>query len=234
MRIENDNLIAIAYKAGFCGSLLYYILALSPEVKKAKRFRQISFYDSTAHWGSENWFKNLHSFKDAENVREEDWNSYQTSESIAALAETNKVIFRSHPNVVYNLQFIENLKVIYITHSNNLLCERWAYEKIIKPDFENFITQTCQFVFKTSRISKINNVLKRHFILTNVNHDVRSLVECKEIYGDSLFNVHLDKILDKDFYHYEKLCDFLEITPIEEDFFETILTEYNDKQWKRF
>ena len=53
MFLPKNNLVAIAYKTGYCGSLIYILAALSPEVNKFKSLDQILFSDSTAHKNNE-------------------------------------------------------------------------------------------------------------------------------------------------------------------------------------
>ena len=234
--VRHDNLVAIAYKTGFCGSLLYYLLAHSNEVEQYQPLPSPTFSDGTSHEGTEFWFKNLHDYEEGITVRENLWSTYQTPESIKALQNSSKlVIFRCHPNIAYKLHFISNLKILFVTHNDPLLCERWAYEKVYKPAGEQFFLKTFKNFFKTQKTPKeISNIIKRRFLINNIRHDVVSLEKCKSLFQENLFNIKLEKILSKDYHHYVDICRFLNITPIQSDFFNLIINNYWSKQWKRF
>ena len=234
--IEHDNLVAIAYKTGFCGSLIYYILAHSPEVKQYQPLPDPTFNDGTSHDGTEYWFKDLHNFQDSLTVSEERWDSYQTDESREALQDKDKLIFfRCHPTIAYKLDFINKLKVLFLTHDNPILCERWAYEKVYKPLGENHFNEIFKKVFNKDKApEKIKSVLKRQFLIDNIRHEIVSAKKCYEKYKENFFNVKLEKILSNDYSHYNELCNFLNISAISNNEFDQIINNYNKKQWKRF
>lgn len=234
--INYNNLVAIAYKTGFCGSLIYYLVAHSPTVAKYQPLAHPSFNDGTAHEGTEFWFNNLHDYYNSLTVSEELWESYLTDESKKALSDKDKlVVFRCHPNTAYKLNFVQNLKVLFVTHSDPLVCERWAYEKVYKPAGEQFFFEAFEKFFKTKNSpKKINNILKRRFLINNIHHDLVSLEKCMDLYGKNLFNIKLEKILNKDYHHYCDICKFLNIIPMLKNSFDLIIYNYCSKQWKRF
>jgi hypothetical protein len=231
----NDNLVAVAYKTGFCGSLMYYLLAHSPEVAKYQQLTESTFPNGTSHDNQEIWFNDLHDYQDSLTVAEDRWPQYQTNRGKAAMASDQLVVFRCHPNTAFKLDFLKNLKVLYMTHSNALLCERWAYEKVYKPLGEEHYKQNFRQLFKTNKVpEQISNTLKRQFIINNLRHDIRTFNECKQLYQDKIFQVKLEQLLGQDYAHYVEVSSFLKITPIEQQQFEYIIQHYNSKQWKRF
>ena len=231
----NNNLVAIAYKAGFCGSLLYYLLVQSPEVAVYKRAPKLNFRNGTCHEDTEEWFNNLHDYRDSLVVSEDRWAEYLTEPAKSALASEKLVTFKCHPNIAYQMTFVRGLRVLYITHSNPLLSERWCYEKLFKPMGEKHYKTVFKKIFKSNTIpNRINNMLKRKFLITNINHDVRTIEECKKKFNNDLFQVKLEKLLKKDFEHYSEICNFLNITEMNDSLFYKIIDTYNDSQWKRF
>lgn len=231
----NNNLVVIAYKAGFCGSLMYYLLAHSPEVEQYDQLRPPIFSNGTAHANAERWFNDLHDYQHSVSLSEDKWPTYQTEKSIRALQGTKLVIFRGHPNIAYKLNFIKNLKVVYMTANNPLQFERWIYEKEFKSRGEEYFQTAFKEFFKTNRCpDKISNILKRQFLINNIHHDVKSFDECQELYKDNIFRIRIEKLLNKNYLHYVNVCKFLNISPMAEEQFATIIERYNSKQWKRF
>lgn len=230
MLVPNNNLVTIAYKTGYCGTLVYNILALSPEVQPYQPINKISFDDGTAHANSEYWFNGLHDYDDSLSISESDWESYQTTESRWALSEKKLVTFRCHPNIAMKLSFIENLKIIYLTHANKYIPERWAYEKIYKPQGDKYFQNDLKKILKTTKTIPINDIIKRDILIRNLNHDVVPI----ENFLKNCFEFKIELLLSKDYQHYLGLCEFLEITPINNNDLTSIIDYYNSKQWKRF
>ena len=71
MLIPNNNLVAVAYKAGYCGSLIYTLAALSAEVLQYESITKTDFSDGTAHDFVESWFNHLHDYQDSLAVSED-------------------------------------------------------------------------------------------------------------------------------------------------------------------
>lgn len=233
MLIPNNNLVAIAYKTGYCGSLVYILFALSPEVQQYDTIETLSFDDSTAHHYSEKWFNDLHDYNDGLDVSEDKWNSYLTDKSRLALEKEKLILFRCHPNVALNLSFIENLKVLYLTHKNRYIPERWAYEKLYKSNNE-YYQQSLQNIYKSKKTFLLNNLIKRDILVRNLNHHVTSYENCLKVFKTNVHQIKIDKILGCDYDEYTNACDFLKITKINESQFLDIINKYNSKQWKRF
>ncbi len=239
MIIPNNNLVAIAYKTGFCGSLMYYILAHSKETAKYTKLPPPEFSDGTSHWGVELWFakphNELHHYHDSFSISEHDWASYQSAKSIKALNSKKLVLFRCHPNVAYCLRFIENLKVLYISSKVPIQFERWGYQKEFLPLGEQWFIREFKKYFKTTKVpSVIDARLKRKFIVKYLNHQSTSFETLQETFKQNFFNLEIDKILNQDYNFYLSLCDFLQISPIKEKKFNLIISNYLKKQWKRF
>lgn len=233
--IPNNNLVAIAYKAGYCGSLMYILLSLSPEVAKFVPIGDLTFSDGTAHEYTEQWFNNLHDYTDSLTITEKNWPSYLTDSSIDALASKKLVIFRCHPNSAYKLsQFIKNFRVIYMTHENPYVCERWIYEKQFKKHLNSFIKKSIGQIFKQPFDKEIDNRLIRHILIRNFNHKIMSIDECKHQLKENLHQLRIEKLLNYDYEVYINVCKFLNITPIDHETFVSIIKKYNNKQWKRF
>lgn len=231
MKVPNNNLVAISYKTGYCGSLVYTIASLSPEVQAYKELTDITFRDSTSHENGEGWFNNLHKYEDSLSLDESTWADCYTPKSIEALDKKELVLFRCHPNVAYKLQFIENLRIIHLTHSNMYIPERWSYEKTIKT--RNFYEDEAQRLFKTTAPAS-SNCVKRELLIRHVFHDIKSTVDLKTTFGSRMHEVKLEKLLAVDTSEYQRLCDFLKLTPIPTKLFGEIINLYNKKQWKRF
>jgi hypothetical protein len=214
---------------------MYYLLAHSSEVEQYEPLVPPTFSNGTAHASAEQWFKNLHDYQHSVTLSEDKWSTYQTEKSIQALQGTKLVIFRCHPNSAYKLNFIKNLKVVYMTADNPLQFERWIYEKEFKSRGEEHFQTAFKNFFKTDKCpGKISNILKRQFLINNINHDLKSFDECREIYKDNIFRIAIEKLLNKDYLHYVDVCKFLNISPMAEEQFATIIEQYNSKQWKRF
>lgn len=234
MLIPNNNLVFIAYKTGYCGSLVYALLALSPEVQKFREFCDLKFDDGTAHEVEEKWMPELHDYADSLNFMPEKWDSYLTPEIKKALLNQKLIVARCHPNTAYKLSFIENLKVVYIVTKNKYKFERWAYEKVYKAQQDNFYIENLQRILKSDRVGKVNNIIKRNMLLQNFNHDIKSYHECANVLNIKPHKFDIDQLLDKNYNTYLDLCEYLKITPIGNNKFTTIIEKYNSKQWKRF
>jgi hypothetical protein len=234
MRLPKNNLVAIAYKTGYCGSLIYVLLSLSPEVAQFAPFDNPSFDDGTAHSVNEQWFNNLHDYRDSLSVSEDQWPSYVPEKTQQALQEDKLILFRCHPNTAFNLKFIDNLKVLYLTHKNKYIPERWAYEKVYKSQGDQFYQQDLKKLFGTKKTLKISNQLKRMQLIKNLNHNLVSWQELKDQMKTMPYLVEIDQLLNKNFNAYKNLCAYLNITPMQENKFYNLIDKYNGKQWKRF
>jgi hypothetical protein len=233
MLIPNNNLVAIAYKTGYCGSLMYILFGLSPEVQQYHAIGNLTFENATAHEYNEAWFNNLHDYNHSLTISEDKWNSYLTDKSRVALEKQELILFRCHPNIALKLSFIENLKVLYLTHKNRYIPERWAYEKLYKFD-DNYDQRTLQKIYRSNKIFPINNIVRRDTLVRNLNHHVESYENCLEVFKDQLHEIKIDKILDCNYREYVNSCKFLKITAIPKLQFLNIINTYNSKQWKRF
>ena len=235
IELTHDNLVAIAYKTGYCGSLIYALTSLSPEVQQYRPFSQLSFADGTAHEAEEKWFNNLHDYPDSLTVSEDKWESYVPELTKQALEKNNKlVLFRCHPNIAYKLSFIKNLKVLYVTHKNKYVPERWAYEKVYKPQGDAYYQRDLSRLLGTQSAVKINNRIKRKLIVNNLNHDVVSWEEVSQQMKTAPYCLNVDQILEKNVDCYKNMCAYLNITPISTNEFLEIINKYNSKQWTRF
>ena len=234
MILPKNNLVAIAYKTGYCGSLIYALTAMSPEVAKYKPFDKLTFNDSTAHEAKENWFNNLHDYNDSLGINEKDWPSHVPPETQAALQNDQLILFRCHPNTAHKLSFIENLRVLYLTHKNKYIPERWAYEKVYKPQSETFYQKNLQKLLDTQKTVTITNQLKRIQLIKNLNHHVVTWEQIVDRMQTSPYLVEIDQILEKNYSCYTDLCSYLQITPLAQDAFQELINRYNSKQWKRF
>lgn len=238
MKVPNNNLVAIAYKTGYCGSLMYTLFALSPEVQHYSpgnkfTFNNLKFNNSTSHNYSEMWFNKLHSHDDSLDVSEDKWEDYLTNESRQALKKTGLILFRCHPNTVSKLSFIDSLKVVYLTHKDRYIPERWAYEKCYKFD-DKFYQRSIQKRLNSSKTLRLTNVVKRDILVKNLNHHVDSYESLSETYIDRIHQIKIEQILDCNYEEYFNACVFLKITAMPKSHFLTIINTYNSKQWKRF
>lgn len=235
MLIPNNNLVAVAYKAGYCGSLIYTLAALSAEVLQYESITKTDFSNGTAHDFVESWFNNLHDYQDSLTVSEDKWQSYLTERSTQALAGDRLVLFRCHPNVAYNLCFIKNLRVLYLTHHNPYIPERWAYEKVINQEDQDFYRQSVTGLLGNNYDSdKIDQRIKRLVIIKNLNHHVYSIDELTQVLQVAPYPVQVDQILEGNYSEYTGMCEYLGITAIPTVEFTDIINQYNSKQWKRF
>jgi hypothetical protein len=234
IKLTHDNLVAIAYKTGYCGSLIYALISLSPEVQQFVPFDQLSFNDGTAHEASEQWFNKLHDYTDSLTVSESQWNSYVTPRTQQALLDPRLILFRCHPNTAVKLSFIENLRVLYLTHKNKHVSERWAYEKVYKPMGEQFYQRDLHRLIGSKKPIKISNQIKRKLLIKNLNHDLITWDELKNQMTITPYHVQVDQLLEKNFDTYTELCKYLHITPLSQHKFTDIINRYNSKQWKRF
>jgi hypothetical protein len=235
IRIIHDNLVAIAYKTGYCGSLIYALSSLSPEVQPYRPFDQLLFADGTAHEAQEKWFNNLHDYSDSLTVSEDKWQSYVPKSTKQALEKNKKlVLFRCHPNIACKLSFIENLKVLYVTHKNKYVTERWAYEKIYKPHGDAWYQRNLSQLLGAPSTVKIDNRIKRKLLINNFNHNVVTWSDVLEKMQLTPYCVNVDQLLEKKFDSYTNMCVYLNITPISENKFTELIDKYNSKQWTRF
>jgi hypothetical protein len=234
MFVPKNNLVAIAYKTGYCGSLIYALAALSPEVAQFVPFDEPTFDDGTAHSVQEEWFCNLHDYQDSLTVCQEAWDSYVPESTHKVLQEDKLILFRCHPNTAVKLNFIESLRVLYITHKNKYVPERWAYEKVYKPQGDNLYQRDLDKLFGTQKHRSISNQIKRTLLIKNVNHDVVGWTQVKNQMKIQPHLVQIDQLLDKNYSAYKDLSSYLAITPIAEDKFCRLIDQYNSKQWKRF
>ena len=235
IEIPNNNLVAIAYKTGYCGSLMYILLALSPEVAKFLPVGDLTFSDGTAHEYTEQWFNNLHDFNDSLNVSEKKWQQYLTPAAESALSSTQTVVFRCHPVTAFKLgSFVKNLRVLYMTHQDRYVCERWHYEKRIKKHFNSFFKRSLEQIIKQPFNKEVNDQLRREVLIRNYENTGISVEECKERFKNMLYQIRLEKLLAYDYEVYNGVCEFLRITPIDRTLFVDIIKKYNSKQWKRF
>jgi hypothetical protein len=234
MRLPKDNLVAIAYKTGYCGSLVYALLAMSPEVAQFVAFDEPTFNDGTAHSVQEQWFRNLHDYRDSLTVCEQNWNSYVPETTWQALQKDQLILFRCHPNTAVKLNFIENLRVIYVTHRNKYIPERWAYEKVYKPQGDKLYQQDLDRLFDTKKSIPVSNQIKRNLLIKNVNHHVVEWKQVKKQMKTASYLLPVDQLLDKDYSIYTDLCKYLTLSPMTQDKFDYLINQYNSKQWKRF
>jgi hypothetical protein len=235
MLIPNNNLVAIAYKAGYCGSLIYTLAALSAEVQQYESITKTDFSDGTAHDFGESWFNHLHDYQDSLTVSKDKWQSYLTERSTQALAGDKLVLFRCHPNVVHNLCFVENMRVLYLTHSNHYIPERWAYEKLINQEDQNFYHRSVTGLLGNNYNSdRIDQRIKRLVIIKNLNHHVYSFNELEQVLQVPPHQVQVDQILESNYNEYVGMCEYLGISLIPQQQFLEIIEQYNSKQWKRF
>lgn len=237
----NNNLVAIAYKTGYCGSLIYTLFALSPEVRQYCPIDKLTFDDSTAHEYEESWFNKLHRYDDGLDVFENRWESlipirlesYLTDEVREALKNKELILFRCHPNTILKLSFIKNLKVLYVTHCNRYIPERWAYEKVYKHS-DSFYQDSLQKLYNSSKNFVLTDVIKRNILIRNLNHNIESYENLHKILSDRTHQIKIDRILNYEYEEYLDACKFLQISPIPESQFLQIIETYNSKQWKRF
>lgn len=234
IKLTHDNLVAIAYKTGYCGSLVYALSALSPEVQQFVPFDQLLFNNGTAHEASEQWFNKLHDYTDSLTVSESHWDCYVTPRTQQALQDPRLILFRCHPNTAFKLSFIENLRVLYLTHKNKYVPERWAYEKVYNPLGEQFYQQDLQRLTGSQKSIKISNQIKRKLLIKNLNHDMVSWNQLVDQMPVRPYLVEVDKLLEKNIQAYNGLCEYLNITPLSQTQFTDIIDRYNSKQWKRF
>jgi hypothetical protein len=234
MLLPKNNLVAIAYKTGYCGSLIYILAALSSEVNQFLPLDQILFSDSTAHENNETWFCGLHNYQDSLIIDQENWNSYVPENTKQALLDDKLILFRCHPNIAYKLSFIENLRVLYLTHKNKYIPERWAYEKVYKPLGDKFYQQDLIRLINAPPKAKVSNRIKRKLLINNLNHDVVSWEQLTAQMKMPTCQIEVDKLLDKNFDVYNNMCQYLNITAISHSKFNKIIDIYNSKQWKRF
>jgi hypothetical protein len=234
MFLPRNNLVAIAYKTGYCGSLIYILAALSPEVNQYKPLDQISFDDSTAHENNEHWFHGLHDYWNSLDVDQENWDSYIPKNTKQALLDDKLILFRCHPNIAYKLSFIENLRVLYLTHANKYVPERWAYEKVYRAQGDKFYQQQLNKLINSPATVKINNRIKRKLLVNNLNHEVISWKQLAAQMKIPPYQVEVDKLLEKNFNVYTNMCGYLNITAMSQDKFTELIDTYNSKQWKRF
>lgn len=233
MKVPNDNLVAVAYVGGYCGSLISIILSLSPEVQNYFENIDVEFKEGNAHKTNENWFKDLHTFYDNYNISENTFNKHLTTRSIEALNKKELIVFRCHPNIAYSLNFIEKIKVIYIVGDDKIKYQRWYYQKQIKPKADEHYQFSLTHRFKKNGEFKLNDRIRRKILIDTWSHYVVSSDEVRSLIPDT-FILNIDKILNFNFLEYQNLCDFLKITSITEDQFIKIISDYNNKQWKRF
>jgi len=232
--LQKDNLVAIAYKTGYCGSLVYALVAMSPEVEQFTVFDDLEFEDSTAHKVSESWFKGLHDYNDSLTVNEQDWHKYITPRAQQALQNNKLILFRCHPNTALKLSFIENLRVLYLTHKNRYIPERWAYEKVYKPQGDSFYQKDLQKLLATQKTVRLSDQIRRIQLIKNLNHHVVSWQEIQNKMVMQPYLLQVDKLLGQDFDAYLQLCTYLRITPMGQSKFKNIINKYNQRQWKRF
>lgn len=234
MILPKNNLVAIAYKTGYCGSLVYALCAMSPEVQQFIEFNDLEFKNGTAHEIAEDWFVGLHSYRDSLTVNEQDWSKYLTDRVQQALLQNGLILFRCHPNTAVKLSFIENLRVLYLTHRNKYIPERWAYEKVYRPQGDDFFQQDLKRLLGTQKNISLNNQMRRTQLIKNLNHNVVSWEQVQNCMRVEPFLLEVDQLLEQNFNVYQQLCQYLQITPIDHDRFNNIIDRYNQKQWKRF
>jgi GTP:adenosylcobinamide-phosphate guanylyltransferase len=234
MLIPDNNLAFIAYKTGYCGSLVYVLIAMSPEVAPYRKFNELKFDDGTAHEATEFWMPALHDFNGSIEFIPEKWESILTPKFKLALKSKQLVVVRGHPNTAYKLSFIKNLKVIYVTTQDTYKFERWAYEKVYKKQGEDYYVNDLQRILKSNKMPTVNDTIKRNLLIRNFNHDLKSYEECVAVLKTPPHKLDLDQLLKQNYKTYTGLCDYLGITPIEQDKFTEIIDNYNNKQWKRF
>lgn len=234
MILPKNNLVAIAYKTGYCGSLVYALCAMSPEVQQFTKFNDLEFKNGTAHEVAEDWFVGLHDYKNSLTVNEQDWPKYLTNRVRQALLQDGLILFRCHPNTAVKLSFIENLRVLYLTHRNKYVPERWAYEKVYRPQGDDFFQQDLQRLLGTQKNIVLNNQMRRTQLIKNLNHSVVSWQQVQDHMQVEPFLLEVDQLLEQNFDVYQRLCQYLQITPIDQDRFNNTIHRYNQKQWKRF
>ena len=234
MLIPNNNLAFVAYKTGYCGSLIYALISMSQEVCPYCEFGNLTFNDGTAHEVAERWIPKLHDYTGSVDFVPENWESYLTPEIKEALQGEKLIVVRGHPNTAFKLSFIENLKVIYVTTNNKYQFERWAYEKVYKNQGEQYYINDFQQLTKSNKIKTVGNRIKRHLLIRNFNHDVKSYEECTQVLKTTPHQFDLDRLLENDYSTYTDLCKYLNISPMRSEQLTDIITRYNSKQWNRF
>ena len=228
------RIAAIAYSAGYSGSLIYALCSLSPEVAKYQPIDDMTFSDGTAHEYGEDWFNHLHSYRDSFDIKAERWSEYLTDSARAALESGQLVLFRCHPNVAAAMNFIENLRVIYLAHGNKYIPQRWAYEKVIKQSSNEYYQDLLDKWLPGTQATQLNRRLQRALLIKQFNHQPMSFEELIDILPIRPHSVRIDRILDLDYQAYCAMCEYLEISAIDRTQFCAIITTYNSQQWKRF
>lgn len=228
------RLAAIAYSAGYSGSLIYALCSQSPEVAEYQPRARMTFRDGTAHEYGEQWFNHLHSLQDSTDIDQARWSEYVTQSAQTALQSGQLVMFRCHPNVAAALNFIENLRVIYLSHANKYIPQRWAYEKVIKQSSDEYYQDLLDKWLPGTKISQLNQRLRRALLIKQFNYQSVTVEDLTKQLPIPPHTVNVEQILALDYQEYVQMCEYLEITAIENAEFCAIITTYNSQQWKRF
>jgi len=238
-----DNLVAIAYRTGHCGSFLNSLLILSNEIQKFSE-EKITYEESTAHKNNEHWFKKLHSYWDATEINNTTFETFLTDKSKLALKSKKLIIFRCHPNLAKKLSYIKNFRVLYINIEKGTenIFDRFAYEKYYKKEDDSFYfhlhpdgqqTKLKKWPFKW-KYKKLNDQIRRKVLLWHLRHEFASYEDCKKELNNNIFKVNIKKILNNNYNHYTEICKFLKITAIKNSNFTNLVNNYMSYQWKRF
>lgn len=236
MHIPNDNLIAIAYKTGYSGTLLYSIFCMSPETAKYNDLNPLEFHDGSAHENYEQWFNELHHYQNNNGITPESLQERMTEQVKKELAGHNLIFFRCHPDIALSMKFVDNLKVVYSSFKNTYIPERWAYEKLFKNNIQRLYNSSAELVLKLGNNSKLprSRRIERHLICRQLNFQTAKPEDFSSSFAGRFYEVDMEKFLSGDYQQYIDVCKFLKLTPISNTEFQTIIQKYNNKQWKRF
>lgn len=235
MNIPFNNMVLISYKTGYCGSLISGLLGLSEQVQKLNKYEKLTFLGSEV-WSSGNWLPKIHNYELTFDITEEKWNNsvYANEDFLQALQDPRLILVKVHPNTVYKLSFIKNMKVVYITSDNKYKFERRGYFKTLQTEGNNWYKKDLSRILGANKTAKIDNRIKRKLIINNINHDVKSYEDCVKVLDIKPFLLHIDQFLQPNYALYKILCEYLTIAPLKQQDFENYIYEYNALQWKRF
>lgn len=231
-----DNLVAIAYKTGYAGTLVYSILCMSPESLPYSDNITTDFENGTAHENHEMWFRDLHHYRDAHTLTPETFQERLTDTVKEALCSDKLVFFRCHPDVALKLEFLKNLRVVYCAFNNHYIPERWAYEKLIKNNQNYFPMDVFKTILKTDQDVDItvNRRIYRNLLIRQTQYQTAAPADFLPEFSGRIFTINMERFLAADYDHYTELAKFMDLTPIVKSEFQDIIQRYNGRQWKRF
>jgi hypothetical protein len=99
---------------------------------------------------------------------------------------------------------------------------------------EKFYQPHLQRLTGAQRSIKLTNQIKRKLLIKNLNHDIISWDQLVDQMSVRPYLVEIDQLLEKNIHAYNRLCEYLNITPLAQEQFTNIIDRYNSKQWKRF